>query len=388
MKYLFPVLAVMLAHPAYAEKDLWPALDIATEDGSSTAEIHGTIQSDAGTGSGGGDVFFRRARLSVSGKLWTDGYYKFENDFAADNVDHGVTDAYVGYDFTKHFYLQGGQYKQPFNLENLGSNRFITFGERSSLTAFTPGRRTGIMAGTVHNQGHRLWNGMLSYSDGGIGTSRREDDTRDITARVVVAHRPDPAQVLHAGVAASYRTPDNPTDQITYNTAPENRFYGGDAVDTGAITATRYAMQWGAEAAGMWGPFALQGELMRVHVDREAGNPDSQFHGFYAEASYFLTGEHRTYLARRGVFDRAVPNASVAEGGWGAWQIAARYSTIDLTDGAIHGGEMQNMTLGVNWIPHKQVRMTGDIVQVNTDSSGPAPDADPTLFMLRLQYDF
>ena len=32
-----------------------------------------------------------------------------------------------------------------------------------------------------------------------------------------------------------------------------------------------------------------------------------------------------------------------------AWELAARFSSIDLTDGPVDGGEMDILSLGVNW---------------------------------------
>jgi phosphate-selective porin OprO/OprP len=35
--------------------------------------------------------------------------------------------------------------------------------------------------------------------------------------------------------------------------------------------------------------------------------------------------------------------------GWGAWEVAARYSYVNLNDGPIQGGVFSGLTLGVNW---------------------------------------
>lgn len=388
MKRILFLLAFGLAPSAYAEEPLWPALGVATSDGAYSAELHGRFLIDAGTGGGKGDTTFRRARLGVSGKLATDFFYKFENDYAIDNIDGGITDAYVGYDFNPHWYMQAGQFKEPFNLENLTTSRFATFTERGLTTAFTPGRRVGAMLGTRNTLGDNAWTAMLGYYDGGIGSSRNADDTQDITGRATWAHLPTASEIFHVGLAASYRTPDNPTDQISYSTTPESRFAGGSFARTGAITNTDHAMQWGLEGAGVWGPFSLQSEAMRVDVARDAGLPNATFDGFYLQASYFLTGEHRNYDTGRAIFTRVSPLDPVADGGWGAWQVAARYSVIDLTDGGIAGGEVEDITLGVSWIPHRQIMVKGDIVQARAGDTGPAAGDDPTLFMLRLQYDF
>ncbi len=386
-KKLF-LLLILFAAPATANEPLWPDLSLHSADDAYTIDVHGRFLVDAGTGAGEGDVNFRRARLGVSGKLAKDFFYKFENDFAADNVPEGITDAYIGYDFNEHLYVQAGQLKEPFNLENMTTSRFATFMERGLTSAFTPGRRVGALVGARDQVGDYAWTFMVGGFDGGIGVSATADDTHDITARGTIAHMADASHTLHAGLATSYRTPDNITDQISFSSVPESRFSGGNAVSTGAITNTDHAQQWGLEAAGVWGPFSLQGEAMRMDLARDAGLPDATFDGYYLQASYFLTGEFRPYLPERGIFGRVMPNEPLLDGGWGAWQVAARYSAIDLTSGGINGGEAQDVTLGLNWIPHHQVVVMGNVVFVNTDATAVEPNDDPTLFMMRLQYDF
>lgn len=378
---------MLVASTALAESG-WPDLSLRSADGANSIELHGVLQTEAGTGAGKGDTSFRRARVNVAGKLARDFYYKAENDWAVGNLGDGTTDLYLGYNLGQHVYVQGGQFKTPFNLENLGSNRFTTLNERASVNGFAPGRRTGAMLGLYGAQGMHHANAMFAYTDGGIGVSRDTPDTQDATARFAYAQVPAPSQVLHAGLAASYRTPDNDAHAIAYAARPESRFGDGVEVDTGDIADTDHAMQWGLEAAGVWGPLSLQGEAMRVDVARRAGIADSTFSGYYAEASYYLTGEHRKYLSRRGVFDRTTPLEPVSDGGIGAWQVAGRVSGIDLTDGPVQGGDMRNVTLGLNWQPERQVIFKSNVVFVNTDATAPEPNADPTLFMLRMQVDF
>lgn len=45
---------------------------------------------------------------------------------------------------------------------------------------------------------------------------------------------------------------------------------------------------------------------MFVPVDR-IGGANPEFHAWYLTASYFLTGEHRPYRRRAGIFDRVQP---------------------------------------------------------------------------------
>jgi phosphate-selective porin OprO/OprP len=57
----------------------------------------------------------------------------------------------------------------------------------------------------------------------------------------------------------------------------------------------------------------------------------------------------RGYNRRSGIFNPLPVAKSVHQGGWGTWEVAARWSDIDLTDGLVDGGEMQILSLGLSW---------------------------------------
>ncbi len=113
------------------------------------------------------------------------------------------------------------------------------------------------------------------------------------------------------------------------------------------------------EIAWVQGPFSLQAEYLHTFLNQEhIGDP--QFAGWYAEASYFLTGEHRPYNRKRAKFSRLKPEKDFRWGedsGWGAVQVAARISQLDLNSGEIAGGRMQDFTFGVNWYLNPAVRV-------------------------------
>ena len=140
--------------------------------------------------------------------------------------------------------------------------------------------------------------------------------------------------LLHLGLAYSHR---NPGDTLPYSQRPEAHL-AEKLVNTGSFDADDVDLV-GAEAAMVYGPASLQGEYISVMVDGDAGS-DPDFSGYYVQASYFLTGEHRPYKASDAAFSRVKPKANFMgkEGGLGAWEIAARYSHIDLEDGDINGG--------------------------------------------------
>ena len=57
----------------------------------------------------------------------------------------------------------------------------------------------------------------------------------------------------------------------------------------------------------------------------------------------------REYRRKTGIFGPVPVAKSVNQGGWGAWEASLRWSSLDLTDGLIEGGEMDIFSLGLNW---------------------------------------
>lgn len=100
------------------------------------------------------------------------------------------------------------------------------------------------------------------------------------------------------------------------------------------------------------------------------GGPNALFFGAYGETGYFLTGEHRPYRKQSATFDRVKPFTNFfrvrtddgVKSGWGAWQVAARVSYVNLTDAGIRGGRLTDLTLGLNWYLNPFMRVTSDIV--------------------------
>jgi phosphate-selective porin OprO/OprP len=109
------------------------------------------------------------------------------------------------------------------------------------------------------------------------------------------------------------------------------------------------------------------------------------FSGGYAQASYFLTGERRVYGRRSGSFGRVVPRRSFnpSKGRWGAFELAARVSYLDLDDADVRGGRQFNTALGVNWYLHAHVRLEANYVLAWVRNDGLA-----NILQARIQLDY
>jgi len=111
------------------------------------------------------------------------------------------------------------------------------------------------------------------------------------------------------------------------------------------------------------------------------GEPDLDFEGFYAQAGYILTGESRNYVNTRKTFGTVTPANpfSLSAGGWGAWELAVRFSYVDLDDHAnsfdpttgllvgSRGGVEQNWTAAVNWYVNNYVLFKFNYINVDVD---------------------
>lgn len=373
-----------------------PAPKFESADGNYSFKVGGFAQIDAGIINDDrrdhpSGTSFRRARINASGTILQDFNYKFETDFAnnatANTFNATITDMYLQYTGLSPVTFTVGQFKEPFGLEQLTSDLYVTFMERALLTTFTPERNIG---GQVATSGSN-WTAALGAFGSNGGTVSTDDEAMDITGRLTYAPIADAENrtFLHLGIAGSYREPLSATDSMRFSSKPESVLTSSQAVDTGSITGVDQTHELGLEAAFVYGPFALQGEYMRADVDRRT-LPDATLSGYYAEASYFLTGESRNYQPSKGRFEGTkVPQPlSLKYGTWGAWQVAARFSELDLTDAPVNGGAAKDITLGLNWYPHNHVRVSANYIKVNTDGRSVTPNDDPEIWTLRTQFDF
>ena len=194
---------------------------------------------------------------------------------------------------------------------------------------------------------------------------------------------------------------------VTFTDRPELRIDPTQLISTGAIANVSAAQVYGVEAAGAYGPLFFQGEYYWFNVERNAatglppfGAPNLKFEGGYAQASFVLTGETHKYNPAAAAYYGVVPEHpfSLADGGWGAWEIAGRVSTIDLNDQlgtatGIAGGRQTIYTAGLNWYVNRNVRFMFDYLHgnvarqvspTNTTDAGSRFDA----FAMRTQVAF
>lgn len=313
------------------------------------------------------DVLLRRAVLGLEGR-YGDWGFEAGYDFSDDGA---FKDAYVAYTGWQAGALTIGQFKVPFGLEQQIGSSSITFIERSLPSdAFAPSRRQGI--------GFARGGESYTVSAMGFGSSiQGEDEGKGVAARATFAPILEKNQrVLHFGASASLENTDDP---VKFSTRPEARPADEKLVKTGKIKHVDRTALLGLEAAWQQGPVSLQAEWMRSHLRRTEGRPDLDFDGWYVAGSWFLTGEARRY--RDGKF-KSIRSSRPG----GAWELAARYSRVDLDDLEVRGGREDNITLGLNWYANEHLRLMLNYIDVRSQRRGLSDD--PKILLMRAQLAF
>lgn len=343
----------------------------------------------------------RRGRIYVQGSVMKDWQYRFESEFFGSSGTE-ITDAYVRYngfmpfDTGKPLAVTAGHFKIPFDFEQLMSDKDLPFMERALPTAFMKTRAPGAMLSTSgsHWSASGMVFGEQLYSN---TTAPQQDEGGGASMRFTWAPLVDDGAALHVGIDAQYLEPTQrvggPT--LTYSTRPESQNTSLQLISTGAIGGeiddiTLYA----AEFAASINKVALTAEYFRSEVARKSAD-NLSFDGWYAQAAWALTGEIRPYDVERGIFKgltplRPVGTGSASSTAIGGWELALRYSELDLNDATITGGRERNGTLALSWYANNFVRISGNWVHVfDVERSGSVYDGESMdALQMRLQFAY
>lgn len=382
---------------------------------------------------------FRRVRLAVLGKVAEFTNYQVEMDYATAGrpsfFDTFVEQSNLPYLGT----VRAGQYCQPFSVDALTGFRNLTFLERSlPFLAFVPFRRVGIQSTNLSDD--EMTNFAFSvfhtggYQNAPLGDNRHGVDLGD-TGGVSLSMRSShllkydenvgDAHLWHIGASYNFSIlgantaagSSTPVPFYQTRVLPEFGPLGyselgqpfGSAfsatpyfIDSGRYPAKNFNLA-GLETVYQNGPWGIQSEYMVTVVDSIVG--PITYQGAYAQLAYRLTGEHRAYDKKYGTLGRLVPHQDFfplgSDGirGWGAWEVAARWSFVDIRNpDSLNGhylngtsdlgnGILNDTTLGFTWFLNAHTKFQGNWIycMLNNRDTG---RSTANLFVSRIQVDF
>ena len=406
-----------------------------SSDGNFSASIRALVQLDWGTyfqsgaaaslpAAFGPDLSsgtnFRRVYFGIQGKAFGDWSYNANFDFGGSSgteTPGHIQSVYLQYDGLAPFALRAGAYPPPANLEDSTSAGDTIFLERNAPSDL----QRNIAGGDGRDAVSLLYTGdevfgALSYTGAKVQDSAVFNEQQALVGRLSDRFWHDDDTNLVVGVNGTYvinfanavarglpnlsNTPGTAAlNTVTLSDPPELTIDSNNVrlVNTGALPV-RNLSQWGVEAAGNFDNIFAQAGYYGFQVDRapvafkvfsssttsstEIVKPSSNsLSGWYVQASWFPTGEQKIYNVATGAFTAPKvlhPFGFGENAGWGAIELAGRFSDLDLnshvrdTSNVItawsganrtftffnteRGGEQRILTAEVNWYPNNFVK--------------------------------
>ena len=336
----------------------------------------------------GGEI--RGARFGVVGTLNFKRPWRY-TVFAVTNVfdkgfDVDTTDEIGWYDYRldipvgSNMMLSVGKQKEPISLERLTPLTYLPMQERSVIAdAVMPARNHGVVLSGTAAADNVSWavGAFNNWIDSGESFS---DTSNQFVGRVswVPAAFQTETNLFHLGLglrSSNIKQPVRARSEPEFNNAP-------NYVDTDLVAADDQ-VTYNLEAYWRNGPYMLGFEYIGTDLNApQSGNPFLS--GYHLTGSWAVTGEMRGYRKRSGTFDPLPVARPVNQGGWGAVELAFRYSRTDLTDGTVDGGEMDIYSLGVNWWLTRSASLGLNYRFINLDRFGTQGDSSGVNFRLLL----
>ena len=386
---------------------------IGTSDGKYKLKVGGYVHSDSRWALDDSDnptvdsFLIRRARLDIRGTLAERFEFRLMPDFAGSSLV--LQDAYLDTKFAPWAVLRAGKFKTPYGIERLQSATNLLFIERALPDNLVPNRDIGVQLYGDFRQGEigyqlAVLNGVPDSGSGDLDVN----DAVDVAARVF-AHpfkntTIKPLADLGFGIAGTYgeqqgsaTSPQLPQ----FRTSSRNTYfrYSSDGLATGTTVADGTHWRVSPQGYWYWGPFGSLFEygISSQELRKDTVDGKTQNDAWQVRASYLLTGEKANYR-------QIVPekNFDFGGGGWGAWELAVRYASLDIDNDTFDKGfadplrsvtKIDSVTAGLNWYLNKNVEWALNYEHSWFDGGfrdgTTVLDRDPEdVFLTRLQFVF
>jgi len=322
------------------------------------------------------DADFRRARLELSGKVGDVVRFRIDREFAGRSK--GWRNLWAGIAPTDNVELRGGNMMAPFSAEDLQSSNTIPFAERSLASALGAGYGLGGMA----SASGKRWSAALGWFDDALDNDegRSAERGRGLVGRVTVLPVSAGKTRLHLGLAGERRS-FRPGENLRLS-ADAGSVLAPNAMATGALTGIEHLNAWNGEAGLAQGPVLIQAQVSGMELQRGA-LPNLRFNGQTLQAAWLVTGGGYDYS--RGTGNFSGPDLKRHRL---ALELAARYSRLDLADGAFDAGTGRAFTAAANAYWGRNLRLMLDYTRTTVRFTGAVPQQTTNTGVARIQLNF
>ncbi len=366
----------------------------------------------------------RRARIGMGLTAFKDYQMYVEGEFINGSAsgttvqNAALTNGWLEASWFPAAKIRLGQFKPLFGLENSMPDVLTDFQERALTQSLLQNLNydRGIM---VHGS---PWKGMyygltvsngaglnLEESQGNVNEART--DGKDYTGRVVqdfAEFIDTPDLVLHFGGSYKHGSVTSRGGTAFQAATVQTEGRGITFFSPGTMSSTNIDRTISAlEGAIAFGPVKLQSEWWQAEYEGKSPSAyDRKLDAYYVSLGWMITGETYADSYRNGVFGRLKPRNNFSRdtsGGWGAWEIAARYSNFDGSDfkttnpantgnlAATLTNKAEAYTAQLKWLPNAYTRFLINYVYTSFDTpvtvNGVKTDNEKAI-TLRGQLDF
>lgn len=358
-------------------------------DGNFTTKITGYGQFDFRgyqAGNHPSDTFLvRRVRLGVEGKVNRYFDYKVLADFA-DTRSTLLRDLFIGIHRSDKLQLRFGQFKEPFSQEELVPDPIMDFVEYAMTENLVPSRSPGMMVFGVINKGKFEYYVGAFNGKGLLATNNSNTPEGVVRLRFAPWKNKNNFWLKGFAFGGAYAQGRNHNGQSVQGQTESRSFifYTPEMINGKVLRAN-------GEFVWSFGPAAIRAEYDQTNQERRnlgdsgATLPGIVAKGFMSQFTYLLTGEKK---AESGA---VTPKRDLFENGFGAWELKARYSKLQISDGSAKSNHAETIYVGTNWYLNRYVRYLFDIgfERFNDPLRSPRPtDKNYLVVLSRIQLVF
>jgi phosphate-selective porin OprO and OprP len=307
---------------------------------------------DQGTPESSDTFLFRKVRPYIEGTIDNDYDFRFMPDFGGGKTI--IVDAFMTARILPWLAVQAGKFKGPVGLERLQPDQYNRFMELGLPSDLVPNRDLGVeiggdILGGTFGYAIGAFNGVTDGNSTDANTNpdadsndgKKDTEGRLFTQPFINSGIPG-LRGLGFGIAGTYvQAVGNATNTLlaSYKTTGQNTFFTYRTGTTGTFADGRRE-RWSPQAYYYVGSFGALAEYVESEQDvsrqlttttKRSGRVDNS--AYQVSLSYFLTGEAAT-------FNSITPRTTfhLGGGGWGAWEVVARYSELKVDNAAFAGG--------------------------------------------------